>query len=295
MNKLIEIPNFENEKRYREREAEIERRKNYISPGYKSDIRQYKKYCDETSQDENLESMLDFLYISVTEQKVKKTTWEKRLTALRRYMTVQYEIDFKEYPDMADDISYIRSMYNDEENKRLIKVEGKQSVNRDDLMDMIYKLDIREKAICMVNLITANRPNEMVRLKISDFNLENNSVSIYMKKQKDWHEKRLTQEAVMFIKEYIKEYDLSDDNYFVGRVYKNGRYESTQISEEAYRKFLNRTIGLTAYNLRKTQVSSMHEKGADLSAIAKQTGHQSVKTISDHYLNVSDSTIDKYL
>lgn len=39
----------------------------------------------------------------------------------------------------------------------------------------------------------------------------------------------------------------------------------------------------------------MHEKGADLESIAKQTGHQSFKTLSDHYLNVSDKTIDKFL
>ena len=39
----------------------------------------------------------------------------------------------------------------------------------------------------------------------------------------------------------------------------------------------------------------MHLKGTDLPSISKQTGHKSIQTISEHYLNVSDKTIDKYL
>ncbi|MEI3614230.1 tyrosine-type recombinase/integrase [Pseudogracilibacillus sp. SO30301A] len=119
-------------------------------------------------------------------------------------------------------------LYNDEENKDLIKLGGKQKVDRDDLMELVRNLPIREKAICLVNLITANRPSEMVALKIKDFELENNSVSIYMKKQKSWHEKRLTQESTKAVKDYINRYKLKEDDYFVGRVYKNGRYESVK-------------------------------------------------------------------
>ena len=75
----------------------------------------------------------------------------------------------------------------------------------------------------------------------------------------------------------------------------DGRYDSKKISEEAYRKFLKRTIGYTAYNLRKTQVSSIHEKGAYLPDIMRQTGHKSADTVNEHYLQVSDKTIDRYL
>ena len=52
-------------------------------------------------------------------------------------------------------------------------------------MDTLNKLPIRAKAICLVNLVTANRPNEMVRLKIADFDIKNRSVHVYLKKQKD--------------------------------------------------------------------------------------------------------------
>jgi len=295
LDNVLKVSDFENKRRFLEIEKEIEERRNKISDGYKSDINQYKNYCVKTSQSENLSSFVNFLFYSVKEARVKKTTWEKRLTALRRYFTVVYKTNFKNEEAVMQDVSIIRSFYNDEENKNLKRIEGKRRVNKDGLLEIINKLPSREKAICLVNLVTTNRPSEMVRIKIGDFDLEDNSLGVYLKKQDVIHEKRLTQEVVKAVGEYIKEYDLKIDDYFVGRIYRGGRYESTQVSEEAYRKLLTRTTGLTGYNFRKTQVSFMHEQGADLSTIAKQTGHQSLQTISNHYLNVSDRTIDKYL
>ena len=160
---------------------------------------------------------------------------------------------------------------------------------------MIYQLPIRERAITYVNLITANRPSEMVRMRIKDFNLEGRFVSVYLEKQSKWHNKRLTQDVVKVIREYIRTYKLKPDDYFVGRVYKGGRYESVEISEIGYTKALTKWTGLTGYNLRKSQVVAMHEAGADLPTIAKQTGHKSLEVISKHYLSVSDSTVDKFL
>lgn len=135
----------------------------------------------------------------------------------------------------------------------------------------------------------------MTAIQLKDFNYDDNSLSMYMKKQKLWIDKRLNLLTVKTVKEYKKEFGLKNEDYLVGSVYKNGKYESIKVSTEAYRKFLNRTIGLTAYNLRKTQVSAMHKNGADLQTISKQTGHTSTNVLSENYLNVSDKTVDKYL
>lgn len=116
-----------------------------------------------------------------------------------------------------------------------------------------------------------------------------------LKKQKRWHTKRLTPEVINAIEVYIREYCLKPDDYFVGRVYKSGRYESTAISEIGYCKTLQRWTGLTGYNFRKSQVVAMHAAGADLPAIAQQTGHKSLETLIQHYLTVSEVTIDTYL
>lgn len=93
----------------------------------------------------------------------------------------------------------------------------------------------------------------------------------------------------------ICEYHLKADNYFIGRVYKNGRYESTLISVIGYYRALQRWTGFTGYNFRKSQVVAMHAAGADILTIAQQTGHQSLETLIQHYLTVSEGTIDKYL
>ena len=70
--------------------------------------------------------------------------------------------------------------------QRGVRAENQQDVLRlIDRYDTNKKSDIRKRAICLVNLITANRPSEMVRLKMSDFDLEKHSVWVMMKKMPD--------------------------------------------------------------------------------------------------------------
>lgn len=290
---VISKKSFENKRRYLEREKFLKKINEEVFNNYKSEIKAYIDYCDETEQTEDEESFLDYLYVSIVDQQVKKTTWEKRLVAIRKYLSEIRNIKFSD--KLNAKLADLRQLYHLEDFTELKKVKGKSSLPKEELLSIIEKLPIREKAICLVNMVTANRPNEMVRLRIKDFDLEGRSVSVYMKKQKEWYNKRLTLEAVKAVKEYISAYNLKPEDYFVGRTYKNGRYESKQISETAYRKQLRKWTGLSPYNFRKTQVSAMHLAGADLSTIAKQTGHKSVHTLEKHYLNVSDATVDKYL
>ncbi len=286
---------LETQKRYQNRKIHIEKKMEEIPKQYEGDIQRYKNYCCSTGQVIGAEAMLDYLYISLTEQQVKKTTWERRLAAIRKFLNVIHKIDFKGEAGVAYELSGIRKMYQEDQYAHLTQIRGKSAIDKKELTNMLYRLPIRAKAICLVNLVTANRPSEMVRLKINDFDLKNRCVHVYLKKQKRWHTKRLTPEIIHAIDVYIREYHLKADNYFVGRVYKNGRYESTAISEIGYYQFLQRWTGLTGYNFRKSQVVAMHAAGADISTIAQQTGHQSLETLIQHYLTVSEGTIDKYL
>ena len=292
---IIRLETVDNRVRHTKRKVHVEQKNNEIPKQYAGDIRRYLDYCTRSDQPDGTEAMLDYLYGSLMDQKVKKTTWERRLAAIKKHLAVLHRIDFKKKTDVTSELSAMRRIYEDESNAHLIRVQGKSSVDKAELLEMILKLHTREKAICLVNLITANRPNEMVRMKIKDFNLEGRTVEIYLMKQKKWHTKRLTLETVKVVKIYIQEYQLKPGDYFVGRVYKDGRYESVEISETGYWKSLQRWTGLTGYNFRKSQVVAMHEAGADLPTIAKQTGHKSLETLVEHYLTVSDSTVDKYL
>ncbi|GIN93691.1 hypothetical protein J22TS1_47420 [Siminovitchia terrae] len=151
---------------------------NKISTSYKNDIQKFKIFCDETGRKEDEQSFLYYMYNSIENERVKKTTWEKRVVAIRKYLTVTLGIHFDD--SIRSKIGTMRTMYHEDDKMDLIQVKGKSP-------------------------------------------------------------------------------------------------------------------GYAPYNFRKTQVLSMHAAGADLSTIAKQTGHKSLETIDKHYLEVSDPTVDKYL
>lgn len=289
---VIRSSEFENVRRRRMREKDIEESQK-IPEAYKYEINAFRNFCDETEQEENFDSMLDFLYVSLVDEQVKISSWNKRMYAIKKYIEFHNLDSYNE--EIRNEVKNIRDLYKGEENKDLTKTEGKSHMDKEELLQMIAKLDTRAKAICMVNLVTASRPSEMVRIQIKHIDLDGRNVSIYLKKQKDWFYKRIDLEAVVALQEYIKEYGLTDDDYLVGREDKHGNYTSAEVSEYAYRKMLRRWLGVSPYTLRKTQVTHMHTMGADLKTIASQTGHQDLTTLSEHYLNVPSTTIDKYL
>lgn len=55
------------------------------------------------------------------------------------------------------------------------------------------------------------------------------------------------------VREYITEYKLASDDYFIGRLDKHGNLSPVKITETGYRNMLKAWIGLTPYNFRKTQ------------------------------------------
>lgn len=161
--------------------------------------------------------------------------------------------------------------------------------------DTSHKADIRKRAICFVNLITANRPSEMVRLKVSDFDLDNRTVWVLLKKQGKMKEKRLTLECVQAIKKYWQVCGLQEDDYFVGAADRWGNYRNRMITERSYNRLIHEWLGFAPYTLRKTQITHMHQKKADLATIAKQSGHKSLQTITEHYLDVAHHDVDAFL
>ncbi|TQR38186.1 hypothetical protein C7Y47_02720 [Lysinibacillus sphaericus] len=122
--------------------------------------------------------------------------------------------------------------------------------------------DIRIYAICLVNLITANRPSEMVRLLVKDFDFPRREVAVKLIKQKTLHRKPLTMEALFAVQRYISSFKLISDDYFVGKVDKWGNYSSIQINSNTYRQNIKKWINVAPYTLRKTQITSMHRNKA---------------------------------
>lgn len=259
---------------------------------YESDFKRFQQYAEQQDLELSFETLEAYLLHTV-KTGLKLSTFNRRSASVKHFLV--HELGQVETDDSKQTIAMIRQKYNDVDYAEGKQVNGQVAQPKDEVLAMIDKLDTRAKAIALFNLITACRPSEMVTIQVKHIDLKNRSVNVYLKKQKEWHTKRLTLEAVNAIKDYINAYCLELESYLVGKVDKYNNYTSVQVSDIAYRKSIHKWLGFAPYTLRKTQVSAMHEAGADLATIAKQSGHKNLETINKHYLSVNDRTIDKYL
>lgn len=273
-------------------DTEIQEQIDKKSKMYAGDYNRFKQYANEKGLSLSFETLESYLLHTV-EQGLKLNTFNRRSASVKHFLV--NELKLTESDKQKQRIAFLRQIYNDVEHAEQKQVSGQVAQPKDEVVALIEKLDVRAKAIALFNLVTACRPSEMVTIQLKHIDLKNRSVKVYLKKQKEWHTKRLTLEVVNAIKDYIKAYGLGDESYLVGKVNKGNKYTSVQISDIAYRKSIHKWLGFAPYTLRKTQVSAMHEAGADLATIAKQSGHKNLETINKHYLSVNDRTIDKYL
>lgn len=108
-------------------------------------------------------------------------------------------------------------------------------------------------------------------------------------------EKRLTLECVQAVKRYIIACELQSDDYFIGAADKWENHTSRQIHEDSYAQSIHSWLGFAPYTFRKTQITAMYQKGADIPTIAKQSGHKSHQTIMEHYIKLKNSDVGDYL
>lgn len=266
---------------------------------YQPDFKLFKAFCDEHLLSMDFNTLELYLHELITQQQVRLSTFNRRLAGVKYWLVNEYGCQLTSEHDMS--IKLLRDLYNQEEYMRLKPMRGKRAEKQSDVLRLIdrydtaKKSDIRKRAICLVNLITANRPSEMVRLKVSDFDLENRTVQVMMVKQGEMKEKRLTLECVQAIQNYLVVCKLLSDDYFVGAADKWGNHTSRQISEVSYNQAIQNWLGFAPYTFRKTQITAMYQKGADIPTIAKQSGHKSHQTIMEHYIKLKSDDVDEFL
>lgn len=259
---------------------------------YQGDFNRFKQYAQQEGLNISFDTLIRYL-IHTVESGLKLNTFNRRSAGVKHFLVNVH--GQTESAEQNKRIVLLRGMYNDDDFIEQKRVNGQSSKPKDEVMTEINKLNVRAKAICLFNLITACRPSEMVLVKISHINFDKGYVDVYMKKQKMWKPKYLTVEVLNTIKEYMKAYNLTSDSYFVGEVNRHKQYTSKQITDIAYRKSIHKWLGFAPYALRKTQISAMHKAGADLATIAEQSGHSNLETIKKHYLSVDGDKVKKYL
>ncbi|HWJ77121.1 MAG TPA: tyrosine-type recombinase/integrase, partial [Niallia sp.] len=202
-----------------ETEKSIEQVKNKKLDMYQSDFKQFEIFCERNLLPLDFDSLELYLHNLITVQRVRLSTFNRRLAGVKYWL--MNKLNLQQTLEQEDRVRLLRQLYNEETFLRLKPQRGIRAESQNDVLRLIdrfdtnKKADIRKRAICLVNLITANRPSEMVRLKISDFDLENRTVWVMMTKQGEMKEKRLTLECVQAVKKYISECELQPDDYFV--------------------------------------------------------------------------------
>jgi integrase/recombinase XerC len=289
MGELIQVQSMVDDKKANDA---IQQQVDKKSKMYEGDFKRFIQYAEQEKRAITFKTLELYLHQTV-ESGLKLSTFNKRSAGIKHFLVNTYGLN--ETAEQKERIALLRQMYNDVQYADQKKVKGQSAQPKDEVMNLIDKLDTRAKAISLFNLITACRPSEMINVKIENIDFGNRSVDIYMQKQSEWKTKRLTLECVNTVRAYIEEYGLTKESYLVGKVDRYNKYHNTKISDTAYRKSIHKWLKFAPYTLRKTQITAMHEAGADLATIAKQSGHKNLETINKHYLEVGDRTVDKYL
>lgn len=266
---------------------------------YKPDFKQFQAFSEAYGLPLTFETLELYLHQLITQQHVRLSTFNRRLAGVKYWLVHEHGFQFTSAHEAS--VKLLRSLYDQEAYMRLKPMRGQRVEKQSDVLRLIdryatdKKSDIRKRAICLVNLITANRPSEMVRLKVNDFDLANRTVQVMMVKQGEMKEKRLTLECVQAIQNYVVACELLPDDYFVGAADKWGNHTSRQISEVSYNQAIHSWLGFAPYTFRKTQITAMYQKGADIPTIAKQSGHKSHQTIMEHYIKLKSDDVDEFL
>ncbi len=266
---------------------------------YKPDFQLFERFCSKHYLGVDFESLIVYLHDSVTKAKVRLSTFNRRAAGVKYWLKNVHGISPTGEQEL--EITMLRKLYSTEDYLRLKSMHGVQVEKQSDVLRLIDRYDtaedkdIRIRAICLVNLYTANRPSEMVRLKVSDFELDKRTVHVQLIKQGEMARKRLTLEAVQAVKKYIIRFNLQPDDFFVGKIDKWGNYTSAQIKEDSYNSMIKKWLDFPPYTFRKTQITTMYKNGADIPTIAKQSGHKSAQTIMQHYIKLHAEDVDEFL
>lgn len=130
---------------------------------YKPDFKAFAKFCDQNLLPLDFDSLELYLHELIVKKRVKLSTFNRRLAGTKYWLTNEYGLTMS--PDQANQIKLLRQLYNEEEFLRLKPMKGKRAEQQSDVLRLIdrydtdKKSDIRKRAICLVNLITANRPS----------------------------------------------------------------------------------------------------------------------------------------
>jgi len=172
-----------------------------------------------------------------------------------------------------------------------------QSLDTMDRKTQKYKSMVRNIAVIELLFATGMRVSELCQLKISDVDLEQNSLKIFGKGNKERVIQICQEETIQALQSYINlfsHHDQPDQPFFINRLGNDLSTQSVRIMVKNLIKQSNINKHITPHTFRHSFATLLLEEDVDIKYIQTLLGHSSITT-TQIYTHVSTEKQKKIL
>lgn len=271
---------------------DIKRYSEFTVENYARDLKSFKKYLDDDGELSYLTidkyQIRDYISLKLQNNSLKQRSLNRHLSALRGFYS--FLVDNKKIE--ANPFTLIRSLKVEKKLPQVLS-EGQikelynYKTSKDDLLNYRNQLMIR------LILDSGLRLSELINLKLSNINVEENMLLVRGKGNKDRFSfyTNETKEMLIYYLENIrcKLLNKNTDIIFLSK-------QGLPINKRTFEKMLlkiklrDSSISLHPHLLRHTFATRLLEEGADLKMVQELLGHESLST-TQIYTNISDTKL----
>lgn len=208
------------------------------------------------------------------EETHKPTTVNSYIIAVRNFFA------WLEYEGLAKDVAKnVKNIKVSQEHKRL-------SLTLEQCKEVLASVkDTREKVLFLLATSCGIRANEIVNIRLQDFKEKDGKVCLYLLgKARDYKQDFviITPEILDLIKEYIKEYNISD-YLFISNSNNNKNGKLTTKTIRLIIKDMFKRVGIvgdeySCHSLRHTFATLSIQGGTDIRAVSQALRHKNIQT-----------------